>query len=325
MLRIAFSAAAIFMSKIKAGIIGLGHIGKFHARILSESAEAEFAAIYDKNAASTQQVAELYGVRIAESLEEFADAVDAATVATPTPSHFEIGKFLLGRKKHLLIEKPIAENTAQAAGLVELARAQGCVLQVGHVERFNPVLDALGKHLTTPRFIESHRMSPYPNRSVEIGVVLDLMIHDLEIILHLVGSPVKSIDAVGMRVLSKGEDIANARLRFENGCVANVTVSRVSPDKFRQIRVFQPDAYLTLDYQHQTGEIFRLNDGKITVEPLEIEKGEPLKREVESFIRCCIEGARPRVSGHEAAAALELALEITRLIETQNNAWTAAK
>lgn len=313
------------MSKIKLGIIGLGHIGKIHARILSESTDAVFAAVHDKNTASTQQVAELYGARVAESLEEFADAVDAATVATPTPSHFEIGKFLLGRKKHLLIEKPIAESTAQAAELVELARAQGCVLQVGHVERFNPVLDALGKHLTTPRFIESHRMSPYPNRSVEIGVVLDLMIHDLEIILHLVGSPVKSIDAVGMRVLSSGEDIANARLRFENGCVANVTVSRVSPDKFRQIRVFQPDAYLTLDYQHQTGDIFRLNSGKITAEPLEIEKGEPLKREVESFIRCCIEGAKPRVSGHEATAALELALEITRLIDTQNNAWTAAK
>ena len=313
------------MSKIKLGIIGLGHIGKIHARILSESADAMFAAVHDKNTASTQQVAELYGAHVAKSLEEFADAVDAATIATPTPSHFEIGKFLLGRKKHLLIEKPIAESTAQAAELVELARARGCVLQVGHVERFNPVLDALGKHLTTPRFIESHRMSPYPNRSVEIGVVLDLMIHDLEIILHLVGSPVKTIDAVGMRVLSSGEDIANARLRFENGCVANVTVSRVSPDKFRQIRIFQPDAYLTLDYQHQTGEIFRLNNGKIAAEPLEIEKGEPLKREVESFIRCCIEGAKPRVSGREAAAALELALEITRLIDAQNNAWTAAK
>ena len=313
------------MSKIKAGIIGLGHIGKFHARILSETADAEFAAICDNNAGTAREVAKLYGVRAAGSLEEFADAVDAATVATPTPSHFEIGKYLLARKKHLLIEKPIAETTAQAAELVELARAQHCVLQVGHVERFNPVLDALGRHLTTPRFIESHRMSPYPNRSIEIGVVLDLMIHDLEIILHLVGSPVKSIDAVGMRVISRGEDIANARLGFENGCVANVTVSRVNPEKLRQIRVFQADAYMILDYQHQTGEIFRLRDGKIEGEQLEIERGEPLKREVESFIRCCIEGAKPRVSGHEAAAALELALEITRRIESQNNAWTAVE
>ncbi len=232
------------MSKIKTGIIGLGHIGKIHARILSETTDGQFAAVYDNHTDTAQQIASQYGVRAATSLEEFADAVDAATIATPTPSHFEIGKFLLGRKKHLLIEKPIAENAAQAAQLVELARAQGCVLQVGHVERFNPVLDALGRHLTTPRFIDSQRLSPYPNRSIEIGVVLDLMIHDLEIILHLVGSPVQSIDAVGMRVLSRGEDIANARLRFENGCVANVTVSRVNPDKVRQIRVFQTDAYL---------------------------------------------------------------------------------
>ena len=313
------------MSKIKAGIIGLGHIGKFHARILSETTNAEFAAVYDNNPEAAQQIAALYGARVAGSLEEFADAVDAATIATPTPWHFEVGKFLLGRKKHVLIEKPIAETTAQARELVEIARAQGCILQVGHVERFNPVLDALGKHLTTPRFIESHRMSPYPNRSIEIGVVLDLMIHDLEIILHLTGSPVKSIDAVGMCVLSKDEDIANARLRFENGCVANVTVSRISPDKYRQIRVFLDDAYLTLDYQHQTGEIFRLRDGKITAEPLEIEKGEPLKREIQSFIQCCVDGVKPRVSGHEAAAALELALEITQLIEAQNNALKAAK
>ena len=311
------------VSKIRTGIIGLGHIGKIHARILSETTEGQFAAVFDHHAETAQQIAALYGIRAAATLEEFAEAVDAATVATPTPSHFEIGKFLLERKKHLLIEKPVTEHTAQAAELVELARAQGCVLQVGHVERFNPVLDALGRHLTTPRFIESHRLSPYPNRSIEIGVVLDLMIHDLEIILHLVGSPVQSIDAVGMRVLSRGEDIANARLRFENGCVANVTVSRVSPDKVRQIRVFQPDAYISLDYQHQTGEIFRLREGKIAGEPLEIEKGEPLKREVESFIRCCIDGAKPRVSGHEAAAALELALEITRRIEAQNTASIA--
>ncbi len=313
------------MSKIKTGIIGLGHIGKFHARILSESAEADFAAVYDMDAGHAREISGLYGVPVAGSLEEFAEAVDAATIATPTRSHFEIGKFLLERKKHLLIEKPIAESSAQAGELVRLAREQRCVLQVGHVERFNPVLDALGRHLAAPRFIDSHRMSPYPNRSTEIGVVLDLMIHDLEIILHLVASPVKSIDAMGMRILSKGEDFANARLVFENGCAANVTVSRVSHDKLRQIRVFQQDAFLVLDYQHQTGEIFRFRDGKTAGEALEIEKGEPLKREVESFIRCCIDGAKPRVSGHEAAAALELALEITRRIESQNHAGTAAR
>jgi predicted dehydrogenase len=311
------------MSKIKAGIIGLGHIGKFHARILSESSQAEFAAIYDSDTDAAKKIADQYGARPAGSLEEFADSVDAATVATPTPSHFEIGKFLLERGKHLLIEKPITEHTSQAKELVAIAQERGCILQVGHVERFNPVLGALEQHLASPRFIESHRLSPYPNRSVEIGVVLDLMIHDLEIILHLVQSSVKSIDAVGMPVLSRGEDIANVRLRFENGCVANVTVSRVSPEKVRAIRVFQQDAYLSLDYQNQSGEIFRLREGRIAREKLKIEKGDALTREIESFIRCCIDGVKPKVSGHEAAAALELAIEITRLIEEQNKALKA--
>jgi len=313
------------MSKIKAGIIGLGHIGKFHARILSESPSAEFTAIYDRDHTAAKRIADQYGARVMDSMEEFAGAVDAATVATPTPTHFSIGKYLLGRGKHVLIEKPITEHTAQAKELVALAHEHNCILQVGHVERFNPVLGALEQHLSSPRFIESHRLSPYPNRSVEIGVVLDLMIHDLEIILHLVGSPVKSIDAVGMPVLSRGEDIANARLRFENGCVANVTVSRVNPEKVRTIRVFQQDAYIALDYQNQTGEIFRIKDGKSANETLEIEKGEPLKREIESFIRCCIDGVKPKVSGHEAAAALELAIEITNLIEAQTKTHKTGK
>lgn len=312
------------MSKLKAGVIGLGHMGKFHARVLSELQDTQFTAVYDSNAETARQIAELYSAKPFSAIEEFADAVDAAVIATPTPSHFDIAKVMLGKKKHLLIEKPIASDTAQAKELVALAHQQGCILQVGHIERFNPVLDTLALHLNSPRFIESHRLSPYPNRSIEIGVVLDLMIHDLEIILHLVRSPVQSIDAVGMRVLSKGEDIANARLRFENGCVANVTVSRVNPGKVRTIRVFQPDAFLTLDYQAQAGEIFRLHEGKFEAEPLAIEKGDPLRREVESFIQCCKDGTAPRVSGHQAAEALELAIEITRRIEAQNETLKAA-
>jgi len=316
---------AEFMSKIKAGIIGLGHIGKFHARILSESAEAEFTAIFDNDKRAAKKISDQYGVPSVDSLEEFAGCVDAVTVATPTPSHFEIGKFLLERGKHLLIEKPIAETNAQAEELVAIASERGCILQVGHVERFNPALGALEQHLTNPRFIESNRLSPYPSRSVEIGVVLDLMIHDLEIILHLVRSTVKSIDAIGMPVLSRGEDIANARLRFENGCVANLTVSRVSPEKVRTIRVFQKDAWLSLDYQNQSGDIHRLSNNWFAREKLLIEKGDALTREIQSFIRCCIDGAKPKVSGREAAAALELAIEITRLIEEQNNALNPAQ
>jgi predicted dehydrogenase len=306
------------MSKTKVGVVGLGHMGKFHARIYSQMAEAEFVAVYDNDRDAARKVAEQYGVRATDSLEEFSDAVDAATVATPTPWHFEIAKSLLEGGKHLLIEKPIAATTAQAKELVALAHESGRILQVGHVERFNPVLDALEKKLAHPRFIESHRLSPYPNRSVEIGVVLDLMIHDLEIILHLVRSPVASIDAVGMPVVSRGEDIANAHLRFENGCVANITVSRVNPERVRKIRVFQEDAYVALDYQQQSGEIHRMRDGQMRREDLEIEKGDALTRQLRSFVQCCTDGAAPRVSGHAATVALELATEITQRIEAQN-------
>lgn len=301
---------------IRIGVVGLGHIGKNHARVLSEL--RQFGAVYDIDRARAEVIATRFGVRAAESLDDFAALVDAATVATPTTTHFEIAKKLLEQGKHVLLEKPITENPADAKTLVELAQSKKLVLQVGHVERFNPVLSALEQRLTHPRFIEAHRLSPYPHRSTEIGVVLDLMIHDLEIILHLVSSPIKNIDAVGVPVLSRGEDIANARLRFENGCVANVTASRISPDKMRKIRVFQEDAYLSLDYQNQSGEIYRRHDGKISRESVEIEKEEPLKSQLRSFLECSQHGVSPRVSGYEATAALELAIEITRIIEQQN-------
>jgi predicted dehydrogenase len=301
---------------IRAGIVGVGSIGKNHARIYSELPGVKFSAILDANREVADAISREQGVPAATTLEEFASLVDAATVSTPTPHHYEIGKFLLDRGKHLLIEKPITETPEQALELVKLAKERGVVLQVGHVERFNPVLSALEQRLTKPRFIEAHRLSPYPFRSIEIGVVLDLMIHDLEIILHLVRSPVKSIDAVGIPVLSKGEDIANARIRFESGCVANVTASRVSPEKMRKIRVFQEDAYLSLDYQKQSGEIFRLVNGMITREAVEIEKDEPLRRELRSFVECSRKGIQPVVSGSQAAAALELAIEITEMTKS---------
>ncbi len=277
---------------------------------------AQFTAIFDTDPATAARFAEEFGVVAAASLEEFAEQVDAASIATPTNTHFNIAHELLTRGKHLLIEKPIAENTAHATELAELAAARGLVLQVGHVERFNPVLSALEKRLTNPRFIEAHRLSPYPNRSTDIGVVLDLMIHDLEIILHLVRSPVQTIDAVGVPVMSRGEDIANARLRFENGCVANITSSRISPEQMRKIRVFQENAYLSLDYQNQSGEMHRRTAEGITREEVEIEREEPLKRQLASFIECAQTGRAPKVSGFQAAAALELAVEITKRINS---------
>ncbi|MDQ3624309.1 MAG: Gfo/Idh/MocA family oxidoreductase [Verrucomicrobiota bacterium] len=330
------------MNPIKVGIVGTGSIGRNHARVFSELAGTAFTAIFDTHRATAQEMAAKFGVKPAASLEEFAGMIDAATIATPTATHFEIARFLLERGKSVLVEKPITENTADARALASLAASRGLVLQVGHIERFNPVLGALEARLSQPRFIEASRLSVYPGRSIDIGVVLDLMIHDLEIILHLVRSPVQRIDAVGVPVLSRGEDIANVRLRFANGCVANVTASRISQDKLRKIRVFQQDAYLSLDYQKQEGYLLRVarEDEKessllgkllgvaadativtefagrrIVREPVAVEKAEPLQRELAAFLECVRAGAQPKVSGREATAALELALEITRLIE----------
>jgi predicted dehydrogenase len=303
------------MKKLRVGVVGVGHIGRNHARLYADLPSAQFTAIYDTDAARARQIAQEFGVPAVSSLAEFAEQTDAASVATPTSAHFEVGRELLQKGKHLLVEKPIADNTAQASELAELAARRRLILQVGHVERFNPVLSALEARLTHPRFIEAHRLSPFPNRSTDIGVVLDLMIHDLEIILHLVRAPIQTIDAVGVPVLSKREDIANARLRFENGCVANVTSSRISPERMRKIRVFQEEAYLSLDYQNQSGEIYRREAGRIVRSEVEIEREEPLRRQLTEFVECARTGRAPKVSGFQATAALELAVEITKRIE----------
>src|SRR5437868_3315478 len=302
------------MKKLRVGVVGVGHIGSNHARLYSKIPPADFTAIYDIDLARANAIAKKYGTTATKSLDEFAELVDATSIATPTSTHHEIALRLLEQGKHLLVEKPITENPQHATELAELAARNRLVLQVGHVERFNPVLSALEARLTHPRFIEAHRLSPYPNRSTDIGVVLDLMIHDLEIILHLVRSPVQNIDAVGVPVLSRGEDIANARLRFANGCIANVTCSRISPERMRKIRVFQEDAYLSLDYQAQTGEIYRKEGREIIREPVAIGREEPLQQQIASFVDCAITGGEPRVSGSHAAAALALAVEITRRI-----------
>jgi predicted dehydrogenase len=303
---------------------------------------SKFSAVFDINPEACQAVAKKFGVHAATSLEDFADRVDAATICSPTVTHFEIGAALLVKGLHLLIEKPIADTPAHAQELSRLADIHGCILQVGHIERFNPVLAALEGRLQNPRFLEVTRLSPYPNRSTDIGVVLDLMIHDIEIILHLVRSPVVSFDPVGISVLSKGEDIANVRFHFQNGCVANVTASRISQEKVRKIRVFQENAYLSLDYQNQSGYLLRLADAdehesstlqkliglasdsaittevhgrRIVREPVEIQKGEPLRIELSHFLECARAGKTPKVTGQSATAALDIALEITRRIE----------
>lgn len=329
------------MKNLRTGVVGVGHMGANHARIYSELAGSTLAAVSDANPATAAAIAAKHRTHAAADLEDFAARIDAATICTPTVTHYEIAKFLLARGKHLLVEKPIADTPTRARELADLAAANGCVLQVGHIERFNPVLHALEAKLNAPRFLEVTRLSPYPNRSTDIGVVLDLMIHDLEIILHLVRSPITSIDPVGISVLGGGEDIANVRFRFENGCVANVTASRISQDRVRKIRVFQEDAYLSLDYKDQSGYLLRLahddehetsgigkliglatdskivtafNGRRIVREPVQVTPGEPLRIELEAFLACVREGRSPKVTGHAAADALELALDITRRI-----------
>src|ERR1700761_726808 len=306
------------MSNLKVGVVGVGHIGREHARIYSQLPGVEFVGLYDLDSHVAEKVAQRHGVKAYESARALAEVIDAATIATPTVTHHEIGSLLLGMGKHVLIEKPITDNTQQAKELVDLAQSKKLVLQVGHIERFNPALNALEEKLTRPRFIEAHRLSAYPGRSTDIGVVLDLMIHDIEVVLHLVRSPIQSIDSVGTAVLSKGEDIANARIRFENGCVANITTSRISFEKVRKIRVFQDDAYLSLDYFDQSGEIYRKIDSQITKEKIKVEKDEPLKLELAAFIDCARAGQAPRVGGAQAAHALEIAMQITEQIAQQN-------
>ncbi len=300
---------------VKVGVVGVGAIGRNHARIYSELESAELVAIYDANEEHARALAEEFGTEAVGSLEELISRVDAASVSTPTVTHRAIATALMEEGKHVLVEKPISDSVDDAKAMIDLAKEKGCVLQVGHIERFNPVMSQLEARLNSPKFIECHRLSPFPNRSIDIGVVLDLMIHDLEIVLHLVHSPIAAIDAVGIPVLTRREDIANARIRFENGCVANITASRISPERMRKIRVFQGDAYLSLDYQDQSGWIYRKDGMEIAREEVEVERDEPLKCELASFVECAARGEQPKVSGQQGAAALDIALEITQIIE----------
>lgn len=289
-------------------------MGKNHARVLASLEGAELTAIYDLDRTRAEELAGLYGATPVTSLEELADLVDAAAVAVPTVAHRQVAGYLLEQGKHVLVEKPLSESLTEAQELVALAAAKNVVLQVGHIERFNPVMKQLEDRIKQPRFIEATRLSPFPNRSMDIGVVLDVMIHDLEIILHLVGSPVVSVDAVGVPVLTRREDIANARLRFANGCVANVTASRISDKKMRKIQVFHTEGYISLDYQEQSGHVYRRDGMQIIREDVEVEKDEPLKLELASFVHSATQGAAPVVSGQQGTDALHLAILITEAI-----------
>lgn len=330
---------------MKIAVIGTGSLGKEHARIyagLATSGEVAFTGVYDAAPDAARKIADKFGVRAFISLAEAAAGAEAFSVVTPTTTHYEISRFLLAQGKHILVEKPMTDRADQAAELVQLAQRNHCLLQVGHIERFNPVFRWLETAAREPRFIESHRLSQFPARSTDIGVVLDLMIHDLDVVLAFVKSPVVQVDAVGIPVLSTSEDIANARLRFANGCVANLTASRVSPERMRKIRVFsggEQTSYISLDYRAQEGHIYRLAresdkassvfkkwwskeaivvsefaGKRIVREPVPLEKEEPLKVELQSFVECVKARRTPVVSGEAAMRALDLAFQITRQI-----------
>jgi predicted dehydrogenase len=299
---------------LRAGVAGSGSMGRNHARCYSLIENTDLTAVYDADLERAKAVAEEFGAEAVDSLEALAEACDLASVAVPTVAHLAVGGDLMKRGVHVLMEKPIATSVAEAQELVTLAAEHDRILQIGHIERFNPIMRELEAKLNHPKFIEVHRLSPFPNRSIDIGVVLDLMIHDLEIILHLVKSPVASIDAVGLPVLMQSEDVANARLRFENGCVANVTASRISQERLRKIRVFHNDGYLSLDYQEQSGEMYWKEDGEIKKSKVEVEKDEPLKLELTAFAESVREGKTPAVTGQQGTDALAIALEITRQI-----------
>jgi predicted dehydrogenase len=331
---------------IRVAVVGTGSLGKEHARIYAELAGAgqvQFVGVHDVAPEAARAVAARHGVPVLASIEAVIAASDAVSVVTPTTTHYAVGRQLLECGKHVLVEKPMTDRASEAAALVRLAQERHCLLQVGHVERFNPVFQYLQTVATAPRFIEAHRLSPFPARSTDIGVVLDLMIHDLDVVLAFVRAPMTCVDAVGIAVLSATEDIANARLRFANGCVANLTASRVSAERLRKIRVFcggDAPSYISLDYRAQTGHIYRLaRDGepespvwkkllsardsaivsefggkRIVREPVPIAKEEPLKLELSSFVACVRERHAPVVSGETAKRALDLAFEITRQI-----------
>tara|TARA_R100000027_G_scaffold34164_4_gene25025 strand:- start:1869 stop:2816 length:948 start_codon:yes stop_codon:yes gene_type:complete len=301
--------------KLRVGVAGVGYLGRHHVRIYHELKEfCEFAGIFEVDDERAAEVTEQYSCRRFSTLEEMAENCDAVSVVVPTDRHAEVSLPLLEGGCHLMVEKPICKSREEAAAILAKAREKNLTVQVGHVEQYNPVTSFLEKAVHEPKFITADRLAPFNPRGTEVGVVLDLMIHDIGVILQLVQSPIVRVEAVGVDVLSKTEDIANARLVFESGCVANINTSRVSLKKVREIRVFQPESYLSLDFMNQKGHLLKKGMLGLSKKDIPIEAGEPLKLELESFLSCLRDGSEPKVSGVSGLKALEIALEVTRQI-----------
>ena len=297
-------------SPLRVAVIGIGHLGSRHAQIYAAMPGVHLSAVCDIDPGRARAAARALRCRAVTDVRQLRGAVDAASLAVPTSLHAAIGVPLLRQGVHLLIEKPIAATLPQADALLREATRRGCILQVGHIERFNAAIEAARRHLRHPRFIEIHRLSPYPFRGTDVSVVLDVMSHDLDLLLALVKRPPARIDAVGVSVLSRSEDIANARLSFAGGCVANLTASRISDESVRRFRVFQEDSYLSIDSKAQTVELARKRGAGIRRVHLPVNRRPPLQDELAAFIRSVRTGRPPAVSGTEGRAALALALRI---------------
>jgi len=319
--------------KIRCGVVGVGSLGQHHARIYAALPNVEFVGIFEADDARAKEICERHHCKRFATLEELGAACEAVSVVVPTDKHERVALPLLAQGCHLLIEKPITATLEEAENVLAAAKAKGCIVQVGHIEHFNPVMSFMEKHIDRPGYITAERLAPYTPRGTEVGVVLDLMIHDIGIVLALVKSPIRKIDSVGIQVLSKTEDIANARIEFENGCVANLSASRMSLKKNREIRIFQDDAYLSLDFMNQKGHLVKKSDiityglklkvglakagdaSSIPVQDIPIEKDEPLKLELAHFIESVAERTQPKVGAALGKTALEVAIQITEQIK----------
>lgn len=300
--------------KIKVGVIGVGYLGQHHARIYSELEETELVGVADIDREKAETIAHKHRCEALYDYRDMLGIVDAVSIVTPTITHYAIALDCLNSRKDILIEKPITVTVPEADHLVRESEHSGCIIQVGHIERYNPAVRAASDFFRNPVFIESERLSPFLGRGADVDVTLDLMIHDIDIILSLIRSPVTEIRAVGARILSDKLDVAKAWIEFENGCTALATVSRLSPDKQRRLKVFQEDAYIIVDYQKSEVKRHFKNERGISVDFIKPEKKEPLEEELKDFIRCVRERRKPMVSAAEGRNALKVVTEITEKI-----------
>lgn len=309
---------------LRVGVIGVGHLGQHHARIYDGFDGVKLAGVVDIDEERGRMIADRHNTSYYSDLDEFIPNLDAASVVVPTEDHYEVGKKLMENDVNCLIEKPMVQTVEEAEELYQLSCDRDVLLQVGHIERFNTAFEAARDYIDAPRYIEVNRLGPFTERSIDIGVVLDLMIHDIDIILSLVDSPLKDIKSVGVSVLSDYEDLTNTRLEFENGCVANLTASRVSMESRREIKIFQDKNYVSLDYMDQDVKVWRLKNGKansmddVEVYKPHVENGESLRRELSHFVDCIQEGREPVVGGDEGRHAVKVGLDVVEAMKQEN-------